>query len=186
MPSTNLSFRTPKPLLDLIRGRDLKGVENPGATAKRDVERYYGLLAEALRDVRLMPLEVVVLIHYVGTYEGYATVSQILDAADVFRESQIGLDENFDEAQQSLAESYASLSLAARYAAWDAAERYQVLALSNKDTELTYGMALHRVGLHTYDLDPEVLAHIERMDAVDADRLPGLFLRTAEPEEIDG
>lgn len=182
MASTNLSFRTPEVLMGKIRSRDLKGVDNPGATAKRDIERYYSLMDEGMRTVRLTPKEAVVLIYHVSTYEGYATAQQIADAWEVFQDYQLGLDENFDDATESLGQAYAEWPLVGRWAAWDAAERYQVLATRSGDPELTFGMALHRAGLHTYDLSQEELAHIERMGAVEGDLLPGVFLRALQED----
>jgi hypothetical protein len=185
MPSTNLSFRTPVDFMDRIKSRDLKGVDNPGATAKRDLGRWYDVLAEGLREVQVTPDEAVVLIYYVSTYEGLATVDNVMRAGEVLEDYPVGLVDDFDTAKWELGKKYQTWSLAGRYAAWDAAERYEVLARRNEaSTEpLTLGMALHRAGLHTYDLPPEILAHVERTPATIADELPGIYLRTAEEEQ---
>jgi hypothetical protein len=175
MPSPNLSFRTPQSLLEQIQRRDLKGVENPGAVAKRDVERWYGLLQEALSEVRLSPAEAVVLIHYVGALQNEPVHSNILLAAQTIGSTSLGLGDAFAAVRASLAAKMASWSLAGKYAAWDAAERYEVLAVRGPET-LTFGMALHEVGLHTYDLPTDELATIERMAATTADQLPGEYL----------
>jgi hypothetical protein len=44
-------------------------------------------------------------------------------------------------------------------------------------------MALHHVGLHTYDLPPDELATIERMGAVSAELLPGAYVQALEEAE---
>lgn len=185
MASRNLSFRTPEPLMDKIRSRDLKGVDNPGAVAKRDVERWYNVLQEGLAEVRLTPPESVVLIHYVGPFEGHVVHTNVLLAAQHIQSGPMGLGEPFAAVRESLAAKMAQWSLAGRYAAWDAAERYQVLVARNFAREdlaedLTFGMALHHVGLHTYDLPQEELSVIEGMDAVEASRLPGAYVRARE------
>ncbi len=187
MASTNLSFRTPADFMDKIKSRDLKGVDNPGATAKRDLGRWYDALGEGLREVQLTPDEAVVLIYYVSTYQGLASVDNVVKAGEVLEDYPIGLVEDFDTAKWELGSKYQSWSVLGRYAAWDAAERYEVLARHNEKTTepLTLGMALHKVGLHTYDLPPEILAHVERTPAMIADKLPGFYLRTAEEDEDD-
>lgn len=186
MASTNLSFRTPTDFMDKIKSRDLKGVENPGATAKRDLGRWYEALSEGLREIEVMPDEAVVLIHYVGTYQGLASVDNVARAGEVLEDYSVGLTEDFDAVKGRLGRKYQTWSLLGKYAAWDAAERYEVLAKHGTDEGLTLGMALHRVGLHTYDLSPGVLAHVERTPALEADKLPGIYLRTAEEERDAG
>jgi len=162
----------------------MKGVDSPGATAKRDLGRWYDMLSEGLREVQITPDEAVVLIYYVSTYEGLATVDNVERAGEVLEDYSVGLMDDFETAKWELGKKYQTWSLAGRYAAWDAAERYEVLARHNEKTAepLTLGMALHRVGLHTYDLPPEILDHVERTPAMIADKLPGLYLRTAEEE----
>lgn len=187
MPSTNLSFRTPAEFMERIKSRDLKGVDNPGATAKRDLGRWYDVLDEGMHEVEVTPDEAVVLIHYVSTYDGLATVDNVTRAGEVLEDYPVGLTDGFDTAKWELGRKYQTWSLAGRYAAWDAAERYEVLARRNEGADawpedLTFGMALHTVGLHTYDLPLEYLAHIERTPAATADKLPGIYLRMAEEE----
>jgi hypothetical protein len=182
MPSTNLSFRTPQPLLDKIKIRDLKGVNNPGATAKRDLGRWYDLLSESLEEVSITPEEAVILIHYVATYDGCPSARNVFDAGEVLEDYPIGLAEDFDAAKEALGRKYQDWSYATRYAAWDAAERYEVLARNHTEDNLTFGMALHRAGLHTYDLPPDELAVIERMKAAPAAFLPGVYVRAVEED----
>lgn len=181
MPSNNLSFRTPEPLLKQIQSRDPKGVENPGAIAKRDVERWYGFLQSGLPQVELTPAEAVVLIHYVGAFQGEMQHSQVLMAAQSIGSTPQGLGEAYAPARASLAAKMADWSVAALYAAWDAAERYEVVA-KRGSLNTTFGMALHLVGLHSYVLPPDDLATVERMGAVPSADLPGEYL-TALKEE---
>jgi hypothetical protein len=194
MPSRNLSFRTPPKLLEQIQSRDLKGVDNPGAVAKRDVERWYEVLQESMREVRLNPAEAVVLIYYAGSLleDSSVSLSRVLMAHHIIGSGGLGLESAFTPVSESLADKMAGWSLAGKYAAWDAAERYEVVVRRNLEhvegavegaEDLTFGMALHRVGLHTYDLLPDELAVIERMGAVPADMLPGAYLRALREAE---
>jgi hypothetical protein len=185
MASKNLSFRTPQELLDKIKARDLKGVDNPGAVAKREVERWYSVLQESLSEVRLTPAEAVVLIHHVEVFDGQADLPIIRVASDCIADGSTGLSSFYGPVRASLARQMARWSFAGLFAAWDAAERYHVLVKRNFDREeqaedLTFGMALHRVGLHTYDLPPEELEVIESTPAVMPDRLPDAYLRALE------
>jgi hypothetical protein len=184
VPSNNLTFRAPEGLMDQIKSRDIKGVQYPGTVAKRDIDRWYRVLADGLKEVRLDPTEALVLIYYVDTLGGEPSHEEVTGLAEGLRSGQIGLGETFDAARVSLAEKLFGASLAAVYALWDAAERYHVAARRNDEDawseDLTFGMALHKIGLHTYDLSPEELAHIERTTAVLPDLLPGAFLSTLE------
>lgn len=185
MPSSNLSFRSPETFLAKIRQRDLAGFTNPGATAKRDLTRWYDLLNEAMSEIHIQPVEAVVWIFYVNTYEGYPSARQILEAGDVIFESDLTLGDCFLDARETLSEKCQGWSPAAHYAAWDAAERYQVMVTAGKAREAltaTFGMALHQVGLHTYDVAPDELNHIEAMKAVPAEKLAEEYLNTL-PEE---
>lgn len=184
MPSTNLSFRTPERLMAQIGQRDMKGVQYPGTVVKRDVERWYAVLADALSEVRLAPAEVVVLVSYAASYDGEPSHASVIDSPLVISRREFAMDdERFDEAQEALGRKMTDWSLAGLYAAWDAAERYEVLARRSADSGLSFGMALHRVGLHTYDLAPEELARIEQIRAVPAEELPAAYLRAVEGEE---
>jgi hypothetical protein len=176
MPSSNLSFRAPEPFLEQIRSRDIKGVDNPGAVAKRDLIRWYGVLQQGLGEVDLTPAEAVVLIHFVGAFHDRSVnLSEMLMAHHVINGASLHLEEVYTPVRASLADKMANWSTVARYAAWDAAERYQVVS-RHGPLNTTFGMALHRVGLHSYVLPPEDLATVERMGAVSADLLPGEYI----------
>jgi hypothetical protein len=163
-----------------IRGRDRKGVDNPGAVVKRDVKRWYAVLHDALSEVKLSPLEALVLICYVARFEGEPTHVAVMTAHEGIGDTRLGLSQEFRATGDSLSAKYMCWSTAAKYAAWDAAERYQVLSLRQADDPPTFGMALHTVGLHTYDISPDELSVIERMKAAPADFLPGVYLRALE------
>lgn len=186
MPSQNISFRVEADLLDKIRSRDPAASRYPGATAKREVSRWYDMLEEYSRDMpQLTPSELVVWIYYVNTYDGRPSVRNVLDAGTVLLEQQIGLDVFYDDFQTQLALHLNAVPAMAVWALWDAAERYQALVSSSAE-ELTYGMALHRVGLHTYNLPVEDLRIVEATRAVSADLLPGAYMRAMEGEDDDG
>lgn len=185
MSATNLSFRAPEGLLVLIKSRDRKGVNYPGAVAKRDLERWYALMGDAISEVQLTPAEVVVLAYYASTFDGEPNHWNVAGSAIALQGRQIGLSEEFSASRDTLAKKMSTWSTAAVYAAWDAVERYQVLALRNRadSGDLTFGMALHRIGLHTYGLSGDELAHVERMTAVPADLLPGEYLNAREDDD---
>lgn len=189
MASRNISFRVPEDLLDKIRARDPEGNEYPGATAKRDVDRWYAMLEHYSREIaQFSPDEAVVLIYYVGTYGGRPSTAHVLAVGDSLANSNVSfLDEFYGAAQESLGRKLQHLAPMARFAAWDAAERYQALALGAERSgePLTLGMALHRTGLHTYDLEPHVLRRVEATRAVESDYLPGAYLRAAKEEPTD-
>lgn len=189
MPSRNISFRAQQDLLDKIRSRDPEGNEYPGATAKRDIERWYAMLEDHASEIdHLTPEEVVVLIYYVGTYGGRPSPAHVLRIGDSLVDSTVSfLDDFYSAAQESLGTKLQYMGRMARFAAWDAAERYQALSLKAAKTgePLTLGMALHRVGLHTYDLEPHVLRRVEAVSAVESDLLPGAYLRAAEENPTD-
>jgi hypothetical protein len=156
--ATNLSFRTPSELMDKIKLRDFTNVQNPGATAKRGLIRWYDMLGCALREIHLIPKEAVVLIHLVNRVGPDISADRLA----VYQIKDQGLGEAYTFVTESLAAKMASWPLATRYAAWDAAERYEALVSKEK---LSYGSALHQVGLHTYDLTPEELEHVEALEA---------------------
>lgn len=110
-------------------------------------------------------------------------------SGDVLRESAVGfLDEFYDLAQTSLGAKLRLMSPMARYALWDAAERYEALAKARArsgDTTLTFGMALHEIGLHTYDLPMHILQAVEATRAVESDLLPGAYLRAAKEHPFE-
>lgn len=192
MPSQNISFRAQESLLEQIRARDPQASQYPGATAKREVERWYAMLDESFKEIRevdrLSPAESVVLIYYVGTYGGRPSNDAVLQAGDVLRGSAVGfLDEFYDNAQALVGAKLRLMSPMARYALWDAAERYEALAVgaARSGEPLTLGMALHKVGLHTYDLAPHILRWVEATPAVESDLLPGAYLRAAKENPAD-
>lgn len=189
MPSRNISFRAQQELLDKIKSRDPEGNEYPGATAKRDVERWYAVLEHFSRTMEsLTPDEAVVLIYYVGTYGGRPSHDAVIRIGDVLRDSAVGfLDEFYDLAQAGLGAKLRLTSPIGLYVLWDAAERYEALAMKAARTgeSLTFGMALHKVGLHTYDLAPHVLRRVEATPALESDLLPGAYLRAAKEDTTD-
>lgn len=177
MPSKNLSFRAPEALLEKISLRDPEKSLYPGAIAKREVGRWYEVLGEALKDVRVTPDEAVVLI--VCVMSSTPVHENVVSTSARLCTESLDLGGELDEAQESLAVKMGDWPLMTVYAAWDAAERYEVLALNPPPEGLTFGMALHQVGLHTYDLEPETLAHIERTPAVPAAYLGEVYVASA-------
>jgi hypothetical protein len=161
MPSVNLSFRAPAILLNLIQARDPKSLKNPGSVAKRDVERWYAALADALRGVQLNPAEAVLLIRLVSAAE---------EPTEAFVDGLAGyvlgrpLD-GFDHVRRSLVRKLSAYDRLTTWALVDAAERYVVYQA--KHPEATIGMALHQVGLHSYTATPEELASMESTPAGD-------------------
>jgi len=174
--STNLSFRTPADLMQKIRARDIKGVDNPGAIAKRDVERWYSLLTYSLAQVSVEPAEAVVMIYGVNWWLSGMTGQTLEELPDVLRRG-MGLNAFYQDAQLGLAEALEDWPLEVRAALWDAAERYDVLA--HREPGRTFGAALHQVGLHSYELAPEELALVESIPAVESDKLPDVYMKTA-------
>lgn len=173
MSSTNLSFRTPAPLLQLFRDRDIKGVDNPGVIAKRDVERWYSLLGESLKKVRIEPEEAVVMIYAAHWWLGTMT-GLLLGSLPEHLLQNMGLDAFYRGAQESLAQKVDGWPLSVRAALWDSAERYEVIA--HRKPGNTLGGALHQVGLHSYSLDPEDLLLVECVPAVESDELPRAYM----------
>lgn len=160
-----------------IQSRDIKGVDNPGAVAKRDVERWYSFLGESLKGVRVSPREAVVIIYAANRWLGVMTGPRLESLeGDLFE--PIGLDgvrEGFyREAQESLSAKVGEWPLNVRAALWDAAERYEVTAY--RQPGKTFGAVLHQVGLHSYELDPEELDVVERVPAAESDALPDLYV----------
>jgi hypothetical protein len=156
-----------------IQSRDIKGVANPGAIAKRDVERWYSLLSESLKEVEVEPAEAVVMI-----YAAHRWLSIMNgDRLDILPEQllqNMGLDGFYRDAQYSLAEKVQGWALGTRAALWDAAERYEVAAY--REPTKTFGAILHQVGLHSYELRPEELAVVERIRAAESDVLPAAYM----------
>lgn len=156
MPSPNLNFRAPADLLAKIRSRDPQGLKLPGSIAKRDLERWYAALEAALRTVRLTPAEAVYLIRTVQ--EAYPVNESFVTVLDqVVDDSWL---EGWGAARDTLARKLAPMPQVTRWALVDAAERY--LAYAEKNPEASTGMALHQVGLHTYDLAPWELEILEQ------------------------
>lgn len=176
MSSTNLSFRTPPDLMQKFRDRDIKGVDIPGAIAKRDVERWYSLLGESLKKVHVEPAEAVVMI-FAANWSFSGMNSQTLTDLPETLRREVGLPAFYWEAQIGLAEEVGRWPLDVRAALWDAAERYDVVA--HKEPGRTFGATLHQVGLHSYELTPEELALVESIPAVESDSLPEVYRKAA-------
>jgi hypothetical protein len=172
--STNLSFRTPPDLMQKLRDRDIKGVDNPGAIAKRDVERWYSLLSESLKTVHVEPAEAGGLIVAASWAFSGMNSQTLADLPETLRR-EVGLHVFYREAQLGLAEEVERWPLDVRAALWDAAERYDVVA--HKEPGRSFGAVLHRVGLHSYELTPEELALVESIPAVESDSLPGVYMK---------
>lgn len=177
MSSTNLSFRTPAALMQRIQARDIKGVDNPGAIAKRDVERWYSLLGESIKEVSVDPVEAVVIIYAANWWLNGMSGPTLSLLPEVLRQG-IGLPAFYQDAQLGLADRVEGWPLDARAALWDAAERYDVLA--HHKPGQTFGSALHQVGLHSYDLEPEELDLVERIPAVESDVLAEAYMNAVE------
>lgn len=187
--SRNVSFRAPDGLRSQLLARDpKKGNQYPGSIAKREVERWYSLMVEGMQHAPQMSLgEAVVFIHYVATYDGRPSHSDVMDACEVLFDqdlSSMPVDQDLEDFQESLSRKLAGLREYGHvsYAMWDAAERYEVIAAHNEDPDLTFGRVLHQVGLHSYTLDQSELAQAERMGAVPGEFLPKVYLRTREVE----
>lgn len=176
MSSTNISFRTPDDLKQKLRSRDIKGVDNPGAIAKRDVDRWYSLLGQSLGSVEVDPVEAVVMI-YAAHWSLDGMSGQSLYRLPEILRQEMGLDAFYREAQISLAERVERWPLDVRAALWDAAERYDVLA--HKETGRTFGATLHQVGLHSYNLTSSELKLVESIPAAESDFLPGVYMKAA-------
>lgn len=176
MSSTNLSFRTPADLKQKFQDRDIKGVQNPGAIAKRDVERWYSLLSQSLGEVAVEPVEAVVMIYAAHWWLNGMGGQSLTTLPEILR-SEMGLDVFYRDAQDALANRVQDWSLDVRAALWDAAERYDVLA--HRQTGKTFGATLHQVGLHTYALTPRELSVVESIPAVESDLLPEEYMKAA-------
>lgn len=176
MSSTNLSFRTPADLMMKFRARDIKGVDNPGAIAKRDVERWYLLIGHSLKEVSVEPAEAVVIVYAANWWLNGMSGQILQDLPDILSK-QMGLHAFYRDAQLGLAERVERWPLDVRAALWDAAERYDVLA--HRDPGQTFGATLHQVGLHSYDLTPEELSLVESIPAAESDQLPDAYMRAA-------
>jgi hypothetical protein len=156
-----------------IQSRDIKGVDNPGAMAKRDLERWYSLLDDSLKSVSIELNEAVVMIYAVNWWLGIMDGHQLYSLPQQLLQ-QMGLDDFYREAQSSLAEKVEKWPLAVRAALWDAAERYEVA--THRNPGKTFGAALHQVGLHSYALTPQELAVVEELAAMESDMLPGAYM----------
>lgn len=155
MPSPNLNFRAPADLLAKIRSRDPQGLKLPGSIAKRDLERWYAALEAGLEGVTLTPAEAILLARVVrdAPRVDEAFVTTLIRAVE---DSSLT---GWEVQQRGLVRKLAAFPLITRWALVDAAERY--LAYAEKNPEATTGMALHQVGLHTYDLAPWELEILE-------------------------
>lgn len=176
MSSTNLSFRTPSDLMQRIKDRDIKGVDNPGAIAKRDVARWYSLMGESLKGITIEPDEAVVMI-FAAHWSLSAMNGPMLSALPDLLRQEMGLDPFYREAQLRLGEEVGRWPLDVRAALWDAAERYDIVV--HRGPERTYGAALHQVGMHSYHLTPKELALVESIPAVESDSLPAAYMKAA-------
>lgn len=176
MSSTNLSFRTPPDLMQRVRARDIKGVANPGAIAKREVERWYSLIGHSLKEVSVEPAEAVVII-YAANWWLNAMSGQVLEDLPDVLSKQMGLHAFYRDAQLGLAEQVERWPLDVRAALWDAAERYDVLA--HREPGRTFGATLHQVGLHSYELSPEELELVESIPAAESNKLPDVYMKAA-------
>jgi hypothetical protein len=160
MPSTVLSFTAPYLLLKQITSRDPKGAKKPGATAKRDLERWYGVLSGALERLKLDPAEAVLLLQVLGTVDASPEEKARLLAVHVERDTA----EGYGHVRRELVRKMTSWDLLTCWAVVDAAERYVVYQQRNPGA--TLGMALHQVGLHSYEATYKELAALEATTAV--------------------
>jgi hypothetical protein len=158
-----------------LQARNIKGVKNPGAIAKRDVERWYSLLEASVSYVKVEPIEAVVMI-YAANWHFSAMNSRTLEDLGSILRQEMGLNPFYADAQRTLAQKVEDWPLLVRAALWDAAERYDVLAHLRRVE--TFGAGLHQVGLHSYELEPEELARVEGLAAVEGDSLPEEYMRT--------
>jgi hypothetical protein len=156
MPSPNLNFRAPEALLAKVKSRDPYDLKMPGTVVKRDLERWYAALDDAMLGVRLTPAQAVLLIRVVRDAErvGEAFVSNLV--IHVERHPI----EGWDRWRTELAHTVAACDQLTRWAMVDAAERY--LAYAEKNPDASMGMALHTVGLHTYELTTWELEILEK------------------------
>lgn len=159
MNSTNISFRAVGSMLNRLQVRDGKSMKNPGTIARRDLDRWYGALQDALEDVRLAPAEAILLIRLVNRADQHDEDFVAGLAAYVADRPEDG----FAHVQRRLAQKLAAFDRITRWALVDAAERYAVF--QHKHPGATLGMALHQVGLHSYDVTPGELAALEATEA---------------------
>jgi hypothetical protein len=159
-----------------LKDRDIKGVDNPGAIAKREVDRWYSLLGHSLRGVSVAPAEAVIIIYATNWWLSAMSGQVLEDLPDTLRQG-MGLHAFYRDAQLGLSEKVARWPLDVRAAMWDAAERYDVLA--HRETGRTFGATLHQVGLHSYELTSEELALVEKIPAVESDHLPDAYMKAA-------
>jgi hypothetical protein len=162
MPSQNVAFRTAGPLLKKISSRDPKGVKTPGATAKRDLERWYSALEFCLSKVKLDPAEAVLLIKVIGTVPEH-TDEWVEHLGLHVLESE---EEGYEHVRTRLVQRITQWDFMTCWAVVDAVERYVVFQARNAgDPDITLGMALHQVGLHSYMVSTEELAALEAAGA---------------------
>jgi hypothetical protein len=152
---TGLNLRVDEILRAKIKSRDLKGVENPGAVARRDLERWYGSLKDALDQIKLAPAEAVLLIAVIGKESVHSEALAATLAMHV-EESE---EEGYGHVRNRLVQKIEHWDRTTRWAVIDACERYAVYA--KRHPESTLGMALHQVGLHSYTATPEEMAVLE-------------------------
>lgn len=146
MASPNLSFRAGSDLLAKVKSRDPEGLKTPGAIAKRDVNRWYSALEEAIATVRLTPSQAILLVRVVRD-------AQVIDndfVAGLIAHIEDDPEGRTTQTGKGLVQRISSYDRITRWALVDAAERY--LAYVRKNPGVSVGMALHQVGLHSYQL----------------------------------
>lgn len=161
MPSINLSFRAHPSLLAHVSARDPKDLKNPGSIAKRDLERWYAVLAQARMYINLSPAEAVLLIR-VANEVGEIDEEVVTFLVNYVRDHP---QDGFAHVQGTLLQKVNRMDYITRWALMDAVDRYRVYQV--KHPEATVGMALHQVGLHSYTATPEELAALESAAAGD-------------------
>jgi hypothetical protein len=165
MPSQNVSFRAPYPLINQIQARDPKGYKYPGAAAKRDLERWYNLLSRTLDRMLLAPAEAVFLIRVVGNAD--------LPAEEVVQKLHMLVEqdrtEGYGHIRRKLIAETSHWHPIQCWAVVDAVERYQIY--QQRHPEATLGMALHMVGLHNYQATQEELSVLEGVKAAPPEEL---------------
>lgn len=160
MPNPNMSFRAPALLRDALAARNPKDdVKNSGAIAKREVERWYVELDRALARIKLDPAEAVLLISVVGK----SSLNPDELAHRLPLEVEQDTSEGFGHVRERLVRKMSSWDTLRMWAVVDAVERYEIYQRRNPSA--TLGMALHVVGLHSYEVTPEELALLESTQA---------------------
>jgi hypothetical protein len=161
MPNPNMSFRAPALLRDALAARNPKDdVKNSGAVAKREVERWYTELDRALARIRLDPAEAVLLISVIGK----STLQPHELAHQLHIEVERDTSEGFGHVRDRLVQKMFSWDVMRMWAVVDAVERYEIY--QRRNPQATLGMALHVVGLHSYQVTPDELTLLESTQAV--------------------